>query len=718
MLGALVLCAAGFAAARFKRVFRFAAVLLLGVTVGFAGFMLYDALHLQQVRALDGKNCAMVIVADDYNLETNYGSGAEGTVKYNGASYRVRFYLDEAVEISPGDVITGTFKLKFTADGGGDVPSQYRGKGIFLTAVQNGAAAIEKGSGFSARHYPAVWRAALKKQIDETFPKDTSAVAKGLLLGDRADLDYETDTAFKISGISHIIAVSGLHISILFGLLSFLTFRRRWLTALIGIPVLIIFAAVAGFTPSVTRACIMYILMLISWLVLREYDPPTELAFAVLVMLVANPLAITSVSLQLSTACVAGIFMFGGKIRAWILDDKRLGGRKGIKGKLAVWFASSASVSLSSMVFITPLCAYYFGTVSLVSVITNLLTLWVITYVFYGIIAVCTLGFIIPALGIGIGWLAAWPIRYVVSLAKLLSGIPFAAVYTKSNYIVAWLVVAYILFALFLILKKKRPLVFAASAFGALILAVAASCIEPALDDYRITVLDVGNGQCILLQAEGRTFVVDCGGRYNEGVADDAAETLLCQGITKIDGLILTHYDSDHAGGAAYLLSRVDADVVYLPDIEDPKGTAQSIRDGSDSALYLVQENTVLQFGTCKLTIFPAQSNKSQNESSLCILFRSEKCDILITGDRGAAGERQLVSQNDLPDIDVLVVGHHGAADATTDLLLDTVKPEHAVISVGENSYGQPDQSVLDRLEKHGCRIYRTDRDGNIIIRG
>ena len=719
MLGALVLCVAGFLCMRYKRVFRIAAAVFLGMGIGFAGFMLYDGLYLQPVRSLDGQLCDMLIVAEDYNLKTNYGSGAEGTVAYNGMTYRVRFYLDEEKTISPGDAIRGTFKLRFTADGGDDVSPQYRGKGIFLTAIQEGEVQAESGTEFSVRHYPAVWRRELKMGIDSAFPADVSAVVKGLLLGDRTDLDYETETAFKVSGISHIIAVSGLHISILFGLISFLTFRRRWLTAIIAIPALILFAAVVGFTPSVTRACIMYVLMLISWLFLREYDAPTELAFAVLVMLVANPLAITSVSLQLSTACMIGIYMFSGKLRAWILAPKRLGGFDGIKGKLAKWFASSVSITLGSMVFTTPLCAYYFGTVSLVGIVTNLLTLWVVSIAFYGIVAVCMAGFVFPAVAAGLGWLFAWPIRYVIWFAKLLAGIPFAAVYTQSSCIVIWLVIAYALFGGFLLLKKKRPLILATAVLASLVLAIGASCLVPSLDDYRFTILNVGNGQCIFLQTEGRTFVVDCGGDYDKGVADDAAEMLLSQGITRVDGMILTHFDRDHAGGAAYFLTRMDVDTLFLPVIDDTADTAADIARHTNGVVQYVQENTKLQFGTSELTIFPAQSANSRNESGLCILLCTAKCDILITGDRGKTGESQLVAQNDLPDIEVLVAGHHGAGNSTTDALLGAVKPEYAVISVGkDNPYGHPAQAVIDRLEKRGCHISRTDLDGTILFRG
>jgi len=718
-LGALTLSTGCFVAMRWLRPLRIAAALLLGAAIGFTAFCVFDAAYLQNVRTKDGQTHELLIVASDYSWETAYGCSTEGITYIDNKPYSVRLFLNNTDGVAPGDLIHGTFRLRFTADGGDDVAPQYRGKGIFLTAGQKGECRIYPGEYLSFYHYPAIWRAQLKEKINQLFPADVAAFAKGLLLGDKTDMDYETETAFKISGISHVIAVSGLHISILYGLISFLTFRRRWLTALVGVTVLVLFAAIVGFTPSVNRACIMYILMMLSTLVYREYDPPTDLAFSVLVMLAVNPLAITSVSLQLSASSIVGILLFSRKIKGWILDPKRLGGLQGRKAKLAGRFAGSVSITISATVMTMPLCAYYFGTVSLVSVLTNLLTLWVISFVFYGIIAVCAMGFLCAPLAAMIAWVIAWPMRYVVAVAKYLSAIPFAAVYTKSIYIVIWLVVTYVLLAIFLMLKRKPIGLFASAVLAGLVLAVTVSCVEPKLDNYRVTVLNVGQGQCILFQSEGRTFMVDCGGDYEEEAANIAAETLLSQGITKLDGVFITHYDADHAGGLPHLLTRVDTQALFLPDTVEAETEAAGILEKTAATVTMVQKDTVLRFGDSEITLYAPESYNSGNESSMCILFRAEKCDILITGDRGQQGERVLLKRHVLPDIEVLVAGHHGSAHSTSELLLSTLRPEYAVISVGaDNSYGHPAQAVLDRLSKYGCEIYRTDRDGCIIFRG
>ncbi len=168
-----------------------------------------------------------------------------------------------------------------------------------MLAYAQESSSVQPAEDIALRYFPAVIRRAISQRLELVFPDDTAFFTKALMLGDRSDLDYETSTAFKISGISHVIAVSGLHVSILFSVIFLIAWRKRGITALIGIPVLILFAAVTGFTPSVTRACVMQILIILADFILKEYDPPTALSAAVLLMLLVNPVAVTSASLQL-----------------------------------------------------------------------------------------------------------------------------------------------------------------------------------------------------------------------------------------------------------------------------------------------------------------------------------------------------------------------------------------------------------------------------------
>ena len=706
--------------ARFWKTLRIPAMVMFSFAVGIGWFLLFDNQYLADAREYDGKTLNTVVTVSDYSYDTDYGCAVTGVVTISGKDYPVLVYLDGTVNLKPGDQFGGNMRFRFTSEGGTKEPTYHRSEGIYLLAYQVDEIFVSEAKQTALKYYPVLWRKEILNRIDLVFPAQEASFVKALLLGDRSGIDYETNTAFKISGISHIVAVSGLHVSILFAVLYLFTGRRKVLSFLLGAPVLLLFAAMAGFTPSITRACIMQFLMLLAMLTDREYDPPTALSFAALMMLAANPMVITSISFQLSVGCMIGIFLFYQKVHDWFLDSKRLGSAKG-KGmvpKLKRWFVSSISISLSASIVTTPIVAYHFGTISLVGLVTNLLVVWLISYIFYGAV----IALLISLTGIYVGKIAAFlvvlPIRLVISLAKTISSFPLAAVYTVSPYIVVWLIGTYVLLVVFLILRSKPVIVYGCCVTLGLCAALVASSVEPMLDNSRMTMLDVGQGQCILLQSEGRTFLVDCGGDNAATTADLAAETLLSQGISRLDGLILTHYDYDHAGGAAYLLSRIPTDSVYLPYLDDPDGVTQNIRKYCPESSVIVEEDLSFTYGSSRITLFASEIYKSGNECSMSVLFQTEKCDILITGDRGVLGEMLLLRRIDLPDLDVLVAGHHGSADSTGEDLLTQTKPEIVLISVDKNNpYGHPADALLKRLTEHGCAVYRTDQNGTILYR-
>lgn len=692
------------------------ATALLGCALGLLWFCGFYAIQLKPALNADGSQWMIHAVASDYSYDTKYGSAVDAHIKLEERSYQIRLYLDEKTPISPGDTVTGTFRLRYTAPDTGTFSRYHQGKGIFLLGYQEESVEITSGTPKTLTENAAVLRNEIQNILRDSFPEDVFPFVQALLLGEDSELDYETETAFRVSGIRHIIAVSGLHVSILFGLVSDLTFRKRYLTALVGLPCLAIFAAVAGFTPSVTRACIMVGLMILAQLFQREYDSPTALSFAGLVMLVCNPFVITSVSFQLSVSSVAGILAFSEPIRLWLMKPFGAVKGKNLKTVLIRWYSTSVSVSLSAMIFTTPLCAVYFGTVSLIGVLTNLATLWVVTFLFGGIIVTCLAGAVLPAVASFLGTILAYPIRYVLGIAKIMGNLPLAAVYTKSVYIVIWLVYVYVLLLILLLQRKKEPGNMLAAGLIGLCLALVLSWWEPTLYDTNVTVLDVGQGQSILLQSGDRTYLVDCGGDRDEDTADLIAETLLSQGVYRLDGIILTHMDADHAGGLKCLLTRIDSELILLPGTDAEE--AERIRERMDGFVQLVEEDIVLRFEGGEIRIFAPIGGDKSNENSLCILFDTEKCDILITGDRSEYGEWLLMMEHDLPKVDILIAGHHGSKHSTSQQLLETVQPEIVMISAGkDNRYGHPAPELLKRLENFGCTIYRTDENGTIIYR-
>lgn len=705
ILAALVLAVFCTAAGVKWKTLRRPALVAMGVLLGLSWCRVYFGSYLGKAAALDGKAEAVCIRVTDYAHETAYGSAADGWILLDGKTVKLRAYLDEKRPLAPGDEIRGSFRFRLTAPGGAEEATYHAGKGIFLLAYQAGEVVVVKASQNSWRDFPAILRNRIEEILSACFPADTAPFTKALLLGDTTEISYETDTAFKLSGIRHVVAVSGLHVSILFALVSTVTFHKRFLTALVGFPVLLLFAAVAGFTPSVSRACIMAALMLLALLANREYDGATALSFAALVMLIANPLVITAIGFQLSAASVAGIYLFNAPIYSWLIGALQ---KKKKPGLALRWFCTSVSITLSAMTLTTPLCAYYFGTVSLVGVLTNLLTLWLVSIIFYGIMAVCVVSLASSGAAALLAKVISLPIRYILWTAGALAKFPLAAVYTRSPYVAAWLVFVYILLVIFVLEKNKKPLILSCCAVLGLCFALLASYAEPMLDDVRLTVLDVGQGQCLLLQSGGRAYMVDCGGGSDERSADIAAETLLSQGIYRLDGLILTHGDRDHAGGAGNLLSRVDVDLLIQPPMSNGLTTG--------GRTVYASQNLLLRYDDTTITVFAPQYPGTGNENSLCVLFESKKYVILITGDRDAFGERMLLRNERLPDVDVLIAGHHGSKYSTCDELLAAVNPEIVCISAGkDNPYGHPAPELLQRLS--GREVYRTDQNGTILIK-
>ncbi len=695
---------------RKKMPLRCAGVVCIGCILGLGWFLGYHSWRLAGLIPMNGTEQTLELTASDYSRETEYGVTIEGTVILEGKPYTARAWLKETEYLQPGDQIVGSFRLETAAQTEDKTATYDMGNGIFVQIYQTGDCEIRKADAVPMRYRPAVMRRQLTDLLNTLFPEDAAPFAVALFLGDTEGLDYETDTALKISGIRHVVAVSGLHVSILYGLVCMIAFRRRFLTALLGIPTMLFFAAMVGFSPSVTRACIMVCLMMAAVALNREYDPGSGLAFAVLVMLMINPFAVLSVSLQMSACCVTGILLFQKRIEQWLISripkpPKFL--TKGLNG-----LCGSIAVSISTMSLVSPLSVLYFGAVSLVSVLTNLLTLWAVTVIFCGLFLLCLVYLILPG---ATGFLAAvltWLIRYVLGVAKLVSGFPLAAVYGKSVYILLWIIFIYVLLAVFLIMKEKKPGILLCCGILGLCLALAASWFEPVVHSGRITLLDVGQGQSVILQSRGKTFLVDCGGSDDEQTADLVADTLLSQGIFCLDGIIVTHHDRDHAGGLSHLLQRVDTRLLFLPDTPN-----EMILPENGGEIVYVWENLELTFDTTTLTIYGPVYSGQDNENSLCVLFDTEKCDILITGDRSAFGERMLLRQSGIKDVDILVAGHHGARNSTSEELLSAVTPELVLISAGrDNPYGHPSPALLERLEAAGCEVYRTDLHGTITI--
>ena len=182
---------------------------------------------------------------------------------------------------------------------------------------------------------------------------------------------------------------------------------------------------------------------------------------------------------------------------------------------------------------------------------------------------------------------------------------------------------------------------------------------------------------------------------------------------------MLTHYDKDHVSGVMSLLARLPVDTLLLPEGEDNAGLQAAVLSAAEKcgvAARFITAEECLSFGEGTLTVYPPLGNEGDNERGLSILASTGKKDLLITGDMDTATEAKLLEAYDLPDLEALIVGHHGSKYATSQRLLETLEPETACISVGSNRYGHPTEETLLRLARQGCEVYRTDLHGTIHL--
>ena len=311
----------------------------------------------------------------------------------------------------------------------------------------------------------------------------------------------------------------------------------------------------------------------------------------------------------------------------------------------------------------------------------------------------------------------AWGFRYVALVAEELARLPFAALHTGSCYVLVWVVLCYGLGILLLRTpeQRRRWPIPVCCALAALTAAIGFSLLESA--GTVAAVLDVGQGQCICLRSGSSTIVVDCGGSQGPRTGDLAADYLDCLGERRVDLLLLTHYDSDHTGGVEELLRRVEVGVVLMPDYQAENDQRLILAaEDAGAQVRLLDQDLTLSLGPWQAEIYAGTGE--ENNGGLSALLETADLRLLVTGDLDAEAEWRLLRTHDLPQVDVLVAGHHGAKRSTSEPLLETVQPRAVVISVGQNSYGHPAKETLERISDCGAATCRTDLQGTLRIRG
>ena len=720
--GVLLLALAWLFAARKQKCFRRGLLILLPLAVSLAYFAGYDHLVRQPIENRCGAASDFAATVCDWPQATEHG--AKITVELEGY-HRARAVLYGEAELlaaRPGDTVTGTAQWQSAAHFDSDDVTHFNARGVYALLYGREDVRLSAGDGDALRWLPQRAGKAFREKVAAIWDDPrVSGFLTAELTGDKSAMDDGDYLAMQETGLAHLFAVSGLHCAFLVTLLALLISRRQRLLCAVTIPLLLFYMVMVGMSPSVVRACIMQIFLLIAPLFRRGSDPLTSLAAALLVILLCNPFAAASVSLQLSFSATLGMVLLSSRLYK-LLTGWYKGKCRPLRAALC-FVAANLSATLSAVVFTAPLTAWYFRIFVLVAPLSSLLAVPAAGWSFMAAFVTALLGFLWLPLASLLGWISWALVRYILWIANGMMSWRYHAVYFTNPYLIYWLLFLYAVFIGCAATPDGKRKYLLASALSVLTLTAA---IWVNRQDYQYGVLtaltlDVGQGESVILTSGGETALVDCGSSNSyKDPGGLAADTLHSMGVRELSAVVVTHYHADHTNGLYEVLRRIPVQTVYLPDIEDEYGVRErlvSLAEEKGAQVTYVTKETADTLGDTVLTIYPpVQSGGDLNELGLTALASAGDFDLLITGDMSGSTEKKLVETYALPDIEVLVVSHHGSRYSSNIRFLKAVMPEAAVISVGDNNYGHPSEETLQRLLAVGADIWRTDQQGTIRI--
>ena len=698
-------------------------LVLLPLMVSLLYFSAYRALVRQPVQALCGGEHDFSAAVCDWPEATE--RGAKVTIRLHGllGAKAVYYGDDDLLSLRPGDALSGTaWWNDVAAIGDGDL-RQFSSRGVYALLYDRDTLTVQPAPDMPLGYAPQYAAKALRDKLAQLW--DDPSVLGFLtaeLTGDKSLLPESDYVAMQETGLAHIFAVSGLHCAFLVTLLSLLIppTHRRTLCA-VASAVLVFYMLLTGLSPSVARACVMQLFLLSAPLFRRGSDPLTSLAAALTVILLVNPYAVGSVSLQLSFAATLGMVLLSGRLYKSFTGWYR-GRNRAVRAALS-FLAANLAATLGALVFTAPLTAYYFNILSLVAPLAGLLAVPAAGYAFMSAFVSALLGLVWTPLGHLAGYVPLLLVKYILWAAHLLLAVPYHAVYFTNVYLRVWLLYVYAAFLGCAVTPDGKRKYALASALTVLTLA-ACLWLNSRWQQYgafRAAVLDVGQGESVALCSGSEAALVDCGSSNSYVDAGSvAADALQSAGIRRLSAVIVTHYHADHTNGLTEVLTRLPVDTLYLPDIEDEYGVRDRLislaaHQGAD--VVFVTEPTRIALGEAVLTVYPPLLTTGDlNEQGLTALATAGDFDLLITGDMAGQTEQLLAQTYPLPDVEVLVVSHHGSRYSSDESFLRAITPDNAVISVGDNRYGHPAEETLRRLQAVGATVWRTDQQGSIRI--
>ena len=564
-------------------------------------------------------------------------------------------------------------------------------------------------------------RASYVESLSGVTP-DAKTLVAGLAIGEISDLSPELEEQMRIVSLTHLVAVSGSNCAIVVGMVYLIAVGLRFGRAgrtVISLTALGLYVLLIGPDPSVLRAGVMAASVIVMIALGRRTWALNALAIAAIILLIADPWLAVEFGFGLSVLATAGILLL-----APAMSEK-------LSSRMPVPLALGLSVTLAAQLFCLPLLMQLQPGLPTYSVIANVLAGPMVAPVtVLGMIAL-VLTPIAPPMVSMISWLASLGTWVIEVVAILFSGLPIAYFPWATGWPATILSVLLIVAVAMWLRAGSMPM--KQLGVGALVVVAVATISMPAaseilpkswpLKDWSLVACDVGQGDALVIQSEGRTAVIDVGSD------DELINRCLAElRISRIDLLVLTHFDFDHVGGikgAVSTRSVSNAIVSGFPDDRPATKEALDLLAKQRVSLITAEPRISGTLGEFAWRVIAptkeANEAKDSNDASVVMIFSGPEYDLLLLGDLGETGQQRIsstataiLSRSDNPLI--LKVSHHGSNDQSS-ALHERLRPELAVISVGEaNGYGHPGKELLDLLARSGSQVLRTDLHGSLAI--
>lgn len=656
----------------------------------------------------------------DYNGKTEKLKGKTLVSVYSSNQEKSKFNIGDTF------VIKGKLRIPFEVSN----PSQFDyGKYLknfdtFTLLYANEDDCLYKEAKLSFKWKFLQWLNSIRSDIIKTHSKYLKSpnleLLGGMVFGDDAIAPTEgLKNSFQHSGLLHLLAASGMNVALIYGIWFYILRKLRCpynLTVLSGIFIVVFYSLMTGLGASVVRAALMLIFILVGKLIDRDADSISLLAFVALLMLLYNPAYINYVGFQLSF-----IVTFGLLLMAPIVFERV----KNIPG----WLSGAVFVPVIAQIWVAPIQMYYFNSFSLYSVFANIVIVPFVTVVSFGGFISAVLALIKPIASqvcFIFDFVLNPILNVVVWISDYFANLPHSLIQVPQPNVLQIFIYYGLVLLVTLLLKKEanKKLI---STIVICSIGLIVSFIKLPVNNLETIAFDVQNADAFLIKTpQNKYFIIDSGKMPYNGGKSQAQMIILSYlkdyGIKNIEGLIITHFDSDHAGGAVDLINNLNVKRVYVNSVNDKSKLAQKIykcvKCKHKSEILLAKNNELIyKENNLKIKNFICdfKGKDMDNENSIITLVSDGDFDELFMGDAGIKSFDKV--KYFLPSqIEFLKVGHHGAKDVINRSFVSRIKPRFAIISTGLNNYGHPNGVTLDILQHNKVKILRTDRLNSIKI--